>query len=170
MSRPMVLTQAIRLSSIMQLAIGRTSWCLKTRKIDFPVQNSFLLFDLSPLSPGRRQLLLSTSHSTGTSIEFLSNLESNDDHKDNLHNHWTNISLLGILWILSRIRSPIHLHSSRTGTSSWPHSVADATFLMFLLRIGDFVNFRLIVLKLDDFESSMPLPHEQGVLGHWSPL
>ena len=159
MSRPMVLTQAIRLSSIMQLATGRTSWCLKTRKIDFPVQNSFLLFDLTPLTPGRRQLLLSTLtfdwNFNWVSLQSWIKRWSQGQSSQSLG---TNISLLGILWILSRTWSPIHLHSSRTGTSSWPHSVADAIFLIFLLRMGDFVDFELLILKLDDCESSMPLP------------
>ena len=156
MSRPMVLTQAIRLSSIMQLATGRTSWCLKTRKIDFPVQNSFQLFDLSPLSPGRRQLLLSTLtfdwNFNWVSLQSWIKRWSQGQSSQSLG---TNISLLGILWILSRTWSPIHLHSSRTGTSSWPHSVADAIFLAFLLRTGDFCNF---IFETCCLESSMPLP------------
>ena len=141
MSRPLVLTQAIRLSSIMQLASGRTSWCLRTRKIDFPVQNSFRLFDLSPLLPGRRQLLLSILtfdwNFNWVSLQSWIKRWSQGQSSQSLG---TNISLLGMLWILSRIWSPTHLHSSRVGTSSWPHSVADAIFLVFLLRIGGFSN------------------------------
>ena len=156
MSRPMVSTQIIRLSSIMQLATGRTPWWLRTRKIDLPVQNSFLLFDLSPLLPGRRQLLLSILtfdwNFNWVSLQSWIKQWSQGQSSQSLG---TNICLLGILWILSRTWSPIHLHSSRTGTSSWPHSVADATFLLYFFLVGVFCGF---VLGTGCCESSMALP------------
>ena len=165
-SRPLVLTQAIRLSSIMQLATGRTSWCLRTRKIDFPVQNSFRLLDLSPLLPGRRQLLLSIlTFDWNFNWVSLQSWIKRWSHGQSSQSLGTNISLLGKLWVLSKIWSPTHLHSSRTCTSSWPHSVADAIVLIFLLRIGGFFNFNSseneslnFLWSLNCFESSMPLP------------